>query len=278
MKKIISLAFFAFLCILTIQAQTEKFNLNGSVLNSETNEALIGATIFVKETNTATTTDRNGNYSVNITKLDSYTVEYSYVGYETKVIVVDATDGKISASIVSYLKPSIVQLDKFNINASRVDDNSPITYSTNEQLLIDIKSKNNIKDINSYTDYLNSKVNFNNICLLTVKQLDEYFDKKRTIFDIPIYQKGTDFQNKVWNEVAKIPYGQTCSYKDIAIKIGKPTAYRAVGNANNKNNIPIIIPCHRVIGSNKKLVGYAGGLNIKKSLLGLEKNNKQQNY
>ncbi|MGI6718804.1 MAG: methylated-DNA--[protein]-cysteine S-methyltransferase [Bacteroidales bacterium] len=151
-------------------------------------------------------------------------------------------------------------------------------YSTNEQLLIDIKSKNNIKDINSYTDYLNSKVNFNNICLLTVKQLDEYFDKKRTIFDIPIYQKGTDFQNKVWNEVAKIPYGQTCSYKDIAIKIGKPTAYRAVGNANNKNNIPIIIPCHRVIGSNKKLVGYAGGLNIKKSLLGLEKNNKQQNY
>jgi methylated-DNA-[protein]-cysteine S-methyltransferase len=151
-------------------------------------------------------------------------------------------------------------------------------YSTNEQLLIDIKSKNNIKDINSYTDYLNSKVNFNNICLLTVKQLDEYFDKKRTIFDIPIYQKGTDFQNKVWNEVAKIPYGQTCSYKDIAIKIGKPTAYRAVGNANNKNNIPIIIPCHRVIGSNKKLVGYAGGLNIKKSLLGLEKDNKQQNY
>lgn len=129
MKKIISLAFFAFLCILTIQAQTEKFNLNGSVLNSETNEALIGATIFVKETNTATTTDRNGNYSVNITKLDSYTVEYSYVGYETKVIVVDATDGKISASIVSYLKPSIVQLDEFNINASRVDDNSPITYS-----------------------------------------------------------------------------------------------------------------------------------------------------
>ena len=83
--------------------------------------------------------------------------------------------------------------------------------------------------------------------------------------------KGTEFQKKVWNELLKIPYGQTKSYKDIAIAIENERASRAVGMANNKNPIPIIIPCHRVIGSTGKLVGYAGGVNVKEKLLNIEK-------
>ena len=107
----------------------------------------------------------------------------------------------------------------------------------------------------------------------TRKQLDEYFAGNRKQFDIPIKLEGTDFQIKVWKELLKIPYGETCTYLDIAKRIGNPKAYRAVGMANNKNKIMIIIPCHRVIGSNKKLVGYAGGLDVKEKLLKLEKEN-----
>ncbi len=105
----------------------------------------------------------------------------------------------------------------------------------------------------------------------TYKQLSEYFSGKRKFFTVPLKQNGTDFQNKVWNALKKIPYGETRSYKDIAIEIGNPKACRAVGMANNKNKIPIIIPCHRVIGINNKLVGYASGLHIKMKLLELEK-------
>ena len=107
----------------------------------------------------------------------------------------------------------------------------------------------------------------------TRKQLDEYFAGKRKKFDIPIKLDGTDFQIKVWKELLKIPYGETCSYLDIAKCIGNPKASRAVGMANNKNKIIIIVPCHRVIGSNKKLVGYACGLDVKEKLLELEKEN-----
>lgn len=110
----------------------------------------------------------------------------------------------------------------------------------------------------------------NEITNNTIKQLDEYFQGRRKIFDLPLNPKGTDFQKKVWEELKKIPYGATKSYKDIAIAIGNPNASRAVGNANNKNPIPIIIPCHRVIGANKKLVGYAGGLDKKQKLLDIE--------
>ena len=107
----------------------------------------------------------------------------------------------------------------------------------------------------------------------TKQQLDEYFAGKRKKFDIPIKLDGTDFQIKVWKELLKIPYGETCSYLDIAKRIGNPKASRAVGMANNKNKIIIIVPCHRVIGSNKKLVGYACGLDVKEKLLELEKGN-----
>ena len=101
-------------------------------------------------------------------------------------------------------------------------------------------------------------------------QLREYFAGQRTSFDLPLEPAGTDFQKAVWRALVGIPYGQTKSYKDIALAAGCPKGYRAVGMANNKNPIAIIIPCHRVIGSNGKLVGYAGGLDIKEKLLKLE--------
>ena len=101
-------------------------------------------------------------------------------------------------------------------------------------------------------------------------QLAAYFRKELEIFDVKLSPQGTAFQKQIWNELIKIPYGQTCSYLDIAIAIGKPKACRAIGMANSKNPIPIIIPCHRVIGKNGELTGYAGGLSKKSYLLTLE--------
>ena len=105
----------------------------------------------------------------------------------------------------------------------------------------------------------------------TLKQMNEYFSGKRKKFDLPLYFEGTEFQKNVWNELRKIPYGITVSYKDIAEGINNEKAVRAVGNANNKNKRMIIVPCHRVIGKNGKLVGFAGGLDKKEFLLEHEK-------
>ena len=102
------------------------------------------------------------------------------------------------------------------------------------------------------------------------KQLREYFSGERKIFDLPLCPKGTAFQQKVWAALREIPYGETRSYGEIAKRIGNPKACRAVGNANNKNNILILIPCHRVIGSNGSLVGFGAGLDMKEKLLALE--------
>lgn len=107
----------------------------------------------------------------------------------------------------------------------------------------------------------------------TYLQLKEYLSGKRKNFDIEIEMIGTEFQKKVWKELLNIPYGETRSYKDIAIAIGNGKACRAVGNANNKNPIAIIVPCHRVVGSNGSMTGYAGGLDIKEKLLKIEKYN-----
>jgi len=104
------------------------------------------------------------------------------------------------------------------------------------------------------------------------KQLNEYLAGKRKNFDLPLAPEGTAFQKAVWNALQKIPYGETCSYGEVAKNIERPKASRAVGMANNRNPIPIFIPCHRVIGANGKLVGYAGGLDVKERLLKLEKN------
>jgi len=104
----------------------------------------------------------------------------------------------------------------------------------------------------------------------TATQLDEYFAGKRSRFDLPLNPIGTDFQRRVWNALSDIPYGETRSYKQIACAVGNPKACRAVGMANNKNPIWIIIPCHRVIGSGGSLTGYGGGLEMKQKLLDLE--------
>ena len=103
-----------------------------------------------------------------------------------------------------------------------------------------------------------------------VQELEEYFKGKIKEFDIPLNPKGTEFMKKVWKELQKIPYGKTTSYGKIAEKIGNPKASRAVGMANHNNPIPIIIPCHRVIGKNNKMVGYALGIDKKEYLLNLE--------
>ncbi|WP_129595879.1 methylated-DNA--[protein]-cysteine S-methyltransferase [Anaerophilus nitritogenes] len=102
-------------------------------------------------------------------------------------------------------------------------------------------------------------------------QLDEYFNGIRKKFNINFYIEGTDFQKKVWNALLEIPYGKTTSYQELAKHIGNENAVRAVGGANHKNNISIMIPCHRVIGKNGKLTGYAGGLWRKKWLIEHEK-------
>ncbi len=103
------------------------------------------------------------------------------------------------------------------------------------------------------------------------RQLTEYFEKKRTAFDLPLKPEGTDFQKKVWAALGTIPYGETRSYREIAKQTGNEKACRAVGGANNKNPILIFIPCHRVIGSDGSLVGFGGGLQAKKYMLDLEK-------
>ena len=107
-----------------------------------------------------------------------------------------------------------------------------------------------------------------------IKEIKEYLEGKRNSFDLPLEPEGTEFQKKVWNVLKEIPYGETRSYGEIAKLIGNEKASRAVGMANNKNPIMIMIPCHIVIGVNGKLVGYAGGLDVKEKLLNMEKNHE----
>lgn len=108
------------------------------------------------------------------------------------------------------------------------------------------------------------------ILVHTQQQLDEYFNGQRQEFDLPLAAAGTDFQMNVWQALTTIPFGETWSYLDLANAINNPKAVRAVGAANGKNPISIIVPCHRVIGKNGKLTGYAGGVAIKQKLLALE--------
>lgn len=109
------------------------------------------------------------------------------------------------------------------------------------------------------------------VCRDVIKQLDEYFKGKRKVFDIPLSIDGTEFRKKVWKALLDIPYGETRCYQQIAEAVGNPKAVRAIGQANRSNPVPIIIPCHRVIGKNGDLVGYAGGrTNIKSKLLQIE--------
>jgi O-6-methylguanine DNA methyltransferase len=102
------------------------------------------------------------------------------------------------------------------------------------------------------------------------EQLQAYFAGERTTFDVRLDLQGTAFERRVWKELLEIPFGETVSYRDIAERIGQPKACRAVGLANGRNPVPIIVPCHRMIGSNGTLTGYGGGLEIKERLLALE--------
>jgi len=116
----------------------------------------------------------------------------------------------------------------------------------------------------------NSSDSVSNVLVETKRQLNQYFLGERHEFDLPLQLVGTDFQVSVWNALQQIGYGQTAAYSEIAKRIENPKAVRAVGGANNKNPIPIIIPCHRIIGKDGSMTGYAGGLERKKWLLTLE--------
>lgn len=114
--------------------------------------------------------------------------------------------------------------------------------------------------------WLHSKEPF----LSLIRQLGEYFDGKRREFELDFLPSGTPFQQSVWNELRAIPFGSVISYAELARRIGKPTAFRAVGAANGANPWPIVVPCHRVIGSDRSLTGFGGGLSAKQTLLRLE--------
>jgi methylated-DNA-[protein]-cysteine S-methyltransferase len=122
-----------------------------------------------------------------------------------------------------------------------------------------------------FVEQANMVTDESNILSEAIIQLDEYFKGARKVFDLKCEATGTNFQKKVWDELIKIPCGETLSYKELAIKVGNEKATRAVGNANGKNAISIIVPCHRVIGSDKSLTGYAGGIRRKQWLLSHEK-------
>ena len=106
----------------------------------------------------------------------------------------------------------------------------------------------------------------------TIKEMKEYFAGERKDFDIPLLMVGTDFQKSVWKGLIQVPYGTTASYLELSKRIGNEKAVRAVASANGANSIAILVPCHRIIGSNGDLVGYAGGLDVKRKLLALENN------
>ncbi|GEN47111.1 methylated-DNA--[protein]-cysteine S-methyltransferase [Alkalibacillus haloalkaliphilus] len=140
-----------------------------------------------------------------------------------------------------------------------------------------------MKDDNS-TDWLNRRKNtFNQYEMVqgcsfngsVIEQLERYFNQESLSEEIPMELVGTDFQKSVWNALIQVPYGQTVKYQEIAKAINNPKAVRAVGGAINKNPVSILIPCHRVIGSNGSLVGYEGGLERKKALLTLETNDEK---
>lgn len=130
----------------------------------------------------------------------------------------------------------------------------------------------------NFVDKVEEPVDENEFLLRIINQLEEYFKGKRRSFDVEIEFDGTDFQKNAWRALMEIPYGKTISYKEQAIKIGNEKAVRAIGGANGKNKIAIIVPCHRVIGSNKTLTGYNGGINKKEWLLNHEMQfNKEKN-
>ena len=135
-------------------------------------------------------------------------------------------------------------------------------------LLLDFEDSKYVeKDLSSFKNCICES---NSILVLAEKELNLYFNGKLKSFSVPVKFSGTEFQQRVWEELLKIPFGETISYQEQAQRLGSPKAVRAVASANSRNKISIIIPCHRVIGKDKKLTGYAGGLEKKEFLLNLE--------
>ena len=143
----------------------------------------------------------------------------------------------------------------------------PLLLAAGQKGLREIRFSQNGKPAQPQPEWDNTPAELHEI----ISQLNAYFAGKLESFDLPLAPEGTPFQQKVWKNLCDIPYGETISYGELAKRIGNPNASRAVGLANGSNPIPIVIPCHRVIGSNGKLTGYGGGLNIKEKLLALEK-------
>jgi methylated-DNA-[protein]-cysteine S-methyltransferase len=157
-------------------------------------------------------------------------------------------------------------------NLQKLDYDSPIgiieIIGTNEEIY-SIMFADYEKAVNSRNDQTHQ------VLLDCYSQLDEYFKGVRYEFSFPYLYEGTTFQKEVWNALTRVPYAETGSYKDIAVSIGNEKAIRAVGSANGKNKLSIVVPCHRIIGSNGKLTGYAGGLWRKEWLLNHERSFKK---
>lgn len=161
-----------------------------------------------------------------------------------------------------------------------LEENGKLTGINLLEILPKTNKNSTYQNLNNHSLLEKIKIKYNktkNLSPLlqeTIKQLQEYFDGNRKEFDIPIKLKGTDFQIKVWQELQKIPYGQTISYSELAKRINCPKAVRAVGGACGKNPILIIVPCHRVLGKNGNLTGFSGGIDYKEKLLILENTQK----
>ncbi|MFS1516955.1 methylated-DNA--[protein]-cysteine S-methyltransferase [Bacillus sp. SCS-151] len=142
----------------------------------------------------------------------------------------------------------------------------PILLIASDEFLYEIIFVSSSTFNKEYYDSMNNNEN-NEILNESVKQLEEYFRGQRIQFDLPLKVEGTSFQKQAWQALTTIPFGHTISYQEQAQVLGDPKKARAIGGANSKNSIPIIIPCHRVIGKNGKLTGFAGGIDIKEALL-----------
>jgi len=151
----------------------------------------------------------------------------------------------------------------------------PLKINIHENCISEIIFSDDKNDMNNDQSEENFLVENKEVFEKCKKQFDEYFSGKRKNFDLPVKQSGTSFQEKVWNELVKIPFGKTISYLQLSQHIGNVKSIRAVGTANGKNNLSIVVPCHRVIGSDGSLTGYAGGLWRKQWLL--EHENKYAN-
>ena len=145
-----------------------------------------------------------------------------------------------------------------------------ILLARNEEGLSHISFQDGQSAITPHTDWQRD----DNAFVDATTQLEAYLAGELQEFDLPLAPEGTPFQQSVWQKLQTIPYGKTATYGELAAELGKPNASRAVGAANGRNPIPIVIPCHRVIGSNGKLTGFSGGLHIKEALLSLEQNGR----